>query len=163
MGGSRSPQGSPRAARGRASNGSESLHVRRHQQAHPMTVVEIVERERARLRVIDAAATVALALVVTLGVIGGGAWLLGDSRWIVLPKATPLLVWSVLLAANGVLVWWAVKRLRRDLAQPSVAAAIEREQALRAGALRGVIEVYRGNALARRADRMLATTLSDRG
>ncbi|MEX2154859.1 MAG: hypothetical protein WD825_16065 [Gemmatimonadaceae bacterium] len=128
-----------------------------------MTVVEIVERERARLRVIHAAATVALALVVTFAAIGGGAWLLGDSRWIALPKATPLLVWSVIAVANGALLWWAIKRLSRDLAQPSVAAAIEREQTLRAGALRGVIEVYGGNALARRADRMLAATLTDRG
>ena len=128
-----------------------------------MTVVEIVERERARLRVVDAAAAIALALVVTSAVIGAGAWLLGESRWIVLPRATPLLVWSVLALANGAVVWWTAKRLRRELAQPSVAAAIEREQTLRAGALRGVIEVADRTALARRADRALAATLSDRG
>ena len=128
-----------------------------------MTVVEIVERERARLRVVDAAATVALALVVTSAVIGAGAWLLGQSRWIVLPRATPLLVWSVLAGANGAIAWWAARRLRRELAQPSVAAAIEREQTLRAGALRGVIEVADRTALSRRADRALASTLSDRG
>jgi len=128
-----------------------------------MTVVEIVERERARLRIVDAAGSVALALVVTSAVIGAGAWLLGESRWIVLPRVTPLVVWTVLALADGAVVWWAVKRLRRELAQPSVAAAIEREQTLRAGALRGVIEVAHRTALARRADRTLAATLSQRG
>jgi len=128
-----------------------------------MTVVEIVERERARLRAVDAAAAVAFALVVTAGVIGAGAWLLGESRWIALPRVTPLLVWSVLVLANGAVVWWTSQRLRRDLARPSVAAAIEREQTLRAGALRGVIEVANTNAIARRADRLLVRQLADRG
>jgi len=128
-----------------------------------MTVVQIVERERARLRVIDAAAALALALVVTFAVIGGGAWLLGESRWIALPRATPFLVWSLLVLANALVAWWAIRRLHRELAQPSVAAAIEREQTLRAGALRGVIEVADRNALARRADRVLASKLENRG
>ena len=106
-----------------------------------MTVVELVERERSRLRTVDIAATVGIAVVVTLAVIGAGAWLLGESRWIALPRITPLLVWSLLLGGNALVIWWAVRRLREDLARPSVAAAIEREQTLRAGALRGVIEV----------------------
>lgn len=128
-----------------------------------MTVIEIVERERARLRVVDTAAVLALALVVTSAVIGAGAWLLGESRWIALPRVTPMLVWSVLAFANGAVLWWAVRRFGRELARPSVAAAIEREQTLRAGALRGVIEVADTNAIARRADRALATTLAGRG
>lgn len=128
-----------------------------------MTVVEIVERERARLRVVDAGATLAFALVVTTTLLGVGAWLLGQSRWIVLPRVTPLLVWSALALANGAVIWWAVRRLRGVLARTSVAAAIEREQTLRAGALRGVIEIADRNAIARRADRALVTQLSDRG
>jgi hypothetical protein len=128
-----------------------------------MTVVEIVERERARLRVVDVAAALALAFTVTATVIGAGAWLLGESRWIALPRETPMLVWSVLAIANGAIIYLATKRLSRELAQPSVAAAIEREQTLRAGALRGVIEVADSTALARRADRALVTQLSGRG
>jgi hypothetical protein len=128
-----------------------------------MTVVEIVERERARLRVVDVAAALALAFIVTATVIGVGAWILGESRWIALPRATPLLVWSVLVIANGAVISLATKRLSRELAQPSVAAAIEREQTLRAGALRGVIEVADTTALARRADRALVAKLSGRG
>jgi hypothetical protein len=128
-----------------------------------MTVVEMVERERARLRVVDVAAALALALVVTTAVIGAGAWLLGESRWIALPRATPFLVWSALAIANGAVIYVATKRLSRELAQPSVAAAIEREQTLRAGALRGVIEVADSTALARYADRSLVARLSGRG
>jgi hypothetical protein len=128
-----------------------------------MTVIQIVERERARLRMMDIGAAVAVALVVTLFVVGAGAWLLADGRWIGLPRGTPFLVWSVLLVADGAIVWWAMRRLRRELARPAVAAAIEREQTLRAGALRGVIEVADRNAIARRADKVLATTLADRG
>ena len=128
-----------------------------------MTVIQIVERERARLRVVDIGGAIALALVVTLVVIGAGAWMLADGRWIGLPRGTPLLIWSVLLIADAAVIGWAARRLRRELARPAVAAAIEREQTLRAGALRGVIEVADRNALTRRADKVLATTLSDRG
>lgn len=128
-----------------------------------MTVVEIVHRERTRLRAVDIAAAVALALVATLTIVGLGAWLLGESRWISLPRATPLLVWSLLAAANGAVLWWAARRLRVQLTAPSVAAGIEREQTLRAGALRGVIEVANASAIARRADRSLSEHLSRRG
>jgi hypothetical protein len=128
-----------------------------------MTVVEYVERERARLRWLDAAATVALALIATFAIVGAGAWLLGDARWIALPRVTPLLVWIALFAANGLVIGWALRRARHDLARPSVAAAIEREQTMRAGALRGVIEVADKGALGRRTDERLATQLASRG
>ena len=113
-----------------------------------MTVVEIVERERARLRTLDAAVALAFVLVVTFTVIGAGALLLAGSRWIALPRVTPLLVWSALVLANGAVLWWAFRRMRRELARSSVAAVIEREQTLRAGALRGVMEIQNRNALA---------------
>jgi hypothetical protein len=41
-----------------------------------VTVVEIVERERARLRMADAATTLAVALFLTTAIVLGGAWLL---------------------------------------------------------------------------------------
>ena len=128
-----------------------------------MTVVQIVDRERSRLRAIDTAAAAALALLVSFVIVGGGAWLLGESRWIALPRAIPALVWSLLIVANVVIIWVAVRRLRRELAQPAVAAAIEREQTLRAGALRGVIEIADRNAIARRADRLLSERLGGGG
>jgi hypothetical protein len=128
-----------------------------------MTVVEFVERERTRLRLLDTVAAVALALVATFAIVGLGAWMLGDARWIGMPRVMPLLVWVALVGANTFVVTWALRRARRDLAQPSVAAAIEREQTMRAGALRGVIEVAGNGALGRRADERLATQLASRG
>ena len=128
-----------------------------------MTVVELVERERARLRVLDAVATVALSLIVSVVVVGAGAWLLGESRWIALPRALPVLVWATLLIANVAVIGWAVVQLRRKLARPAVAAAIEREQTLRAGALRGVMELNGDSPIARRVDQSLAAQLALRG
>ncbi|HYC52283.1 MAG TPA: hypothetical protein VEB19_14320 [Gemmatimonadaceae bacterium] len=128
-----------------------------------MTVAQLVERERSRLRTVDIAATIGIAIVVTLALVGAGAWLLGGSRWIALPRFMPLVVWMLLVAANGAVLVWALRRLRGELARPSVAAAIEREQTLRAGALRGVIEVSNSSAIARRADRALSVQLATRG
>ena len=128
-----------------------------------MTVVEIVERERARLRATHVAALVALTVATTALVVGAAAWLLADARWIVLPRATPLVVWLVVISVDTMLVTWAIRRVRAELARASIAAAIEREQELRAGALRGVLEVGQQSALARRADRALADRLADRG
>src|SRR5688500_11246517 len=128
-----------------------------------MTVAELVERERSRLRLVDIVATIALALVATIAVVGASAWLLAESRWISLPRAIPLLVWVALVIANGAVLWWAARRLGAELARPSVAAAIEREQTLRAGALRGIMEVASDNSLGRRADRALSDQLRTRG
>ena len=128
-----------------------------------MTVVELVERERARLRVLDVVATVALALIVSVVVVGAGAWLLGESRWIALPRALPVLVWATLLIANVAVIGWAMVRVRSKLARPAVAAAIEREQTMRAGALRGVMELNGDSSIARRADQSLAGQLALRG
>jgi hypothetical protein len=125
-----------------------------------MTVIHLVERERARLRLVHAATVVALIAVATLVVLGLGAWLLAGNRWITLPRGTPFAVWAALVAADAAVVAWAVRRLRRDLARPAVAAAIEREQTLRAGELRGVMEVGETSAIARRADERLARRLS---
>src|SRR4051812_20008238 len=93
LGGSRGAQGTSRAARGGAAHGGEPVYVCRDESTTAMTVIELVERERARLRVVDVIATVAVALALTAVIIGLGAWLLGQSRWINLPRATPFLVW----------------------------------------------------------------------
>ena len=127
-----------------------------------MTVIQLVERERERLRSSNRVLAASLVVAVTTIVIGAGAWLLGGSRWIALPRATPVLVWAVLIALNALAAWLVWTRGRRTLAQSSVAAAIEEEQDLRAGALRGVIEVP-GSAIVRRVDRLMAGHLEGRG
>lgn len=127
-----------------------------------MTVIELVERERARLRVSDAASAVALHALVSAAVVGVGAWILGGTRWIALPRITPALVWAALVGANLAVAAWTRRRASHRQTRSSVAAEMEREQSMRAGALRGVIEVA-DTALARRTDRILATRLSTRG
>jgi hypothetical protein len=127
-----------------------------------MTVIQLVERERARLRASNRIMVAAAIVAVTASVVGGGAWLLGGSRWIALPRATPVLVWAALVALNAVAAWFLWTRGRTALAQSSVAAAIETEQDLRAGALRGVIEVPE-SAIVRRTDRAMAGKLETLG
>ncbi len=127
-----------------------------------MTVIQLVERERAKLRVSNMVTTAAAIVLLSTVIVGGGAWLLGGARWIALPRATPVLIWIVLIGVNAAAAWWLVQRARRHLARSSVAAAIEAEQDLRAGALRGVIEVPE-SAIARRANEVIAGTLVSRG
>ncbi len=123
-----------------------------------MTVVELVERERARLRRLYVLAGAALAIGATCALLAAAASALGGARWIGLPRGTPFLVWLGVVVADAAVVVWTIRRLDRRATRHSVAAAIEREQLLRAGSLRGVIEVAESGALGRRA----AATLSER-
>jgi hypothetical protein len=123
-----------------------------------MTVVELVDRERARLRRLYVLAGAALAVGATCVLLAVGASALGSARWISLPRGTPFAIWLVVLIADAAVVAWTVRRLGRRATRQSVAAAIEREQLLRAGSLRGVIEVADSGALGRKA----AASLSER-
>jgi hypothetical protein len=127
-----------------------------------MTVIQLVERERAKLRASNFVTTVGAIVLLSTVIVGGGAWLLGGARWIALPRATPVLIWVALIGLNAAAAWWLVQRARRHLARATVAAAIEAEQDMRAGALRGVIEVAE-SAIARRADQAIAGKLASRG
>ena len=102
-----------------------------------MTPLEFVERERARLRRLHIIAGASLALAVTFAVLALGVLVLGDARWIALPRSAPFVVWLVIGALDMAVIVWSLRRLRGDVTRAGVAATIEREQALRAGALRG--------------------------
>ena len=125
-----------------------------------MTIVDLVDRERARLRRMHMLGGVALAVGVTALLLALGASTLGSARWMVLPRGVPFLVWLLIAAANLLVVLWTVRRLDRRATRQSVAAAIEREQALRSGALRGVIEVADSGALGRRAAAVVGERLA---
>jgi len=128
-----------------------------------MTVLELVDRERARLRRLHVLVGVALAIGATSLVFAAGASILGGSRWMSLPRPVPFLVWLVLVAADAAVVWWTIRRLATRATRNSVAAAIEREQSMRAGALRGVIEVADSGALGRRAAAAVSQKLAPAG
>jgi hypothetical protein len=124
-----------------------------------VTPLQLVERERRRLRGAYGAAGVALLLAVTVALLALGIIILGRARWIALPRALPFIVWGAVIALNAVLAVWAWRWVRRAVARPAVAAAIEHERALRAGSLRGVLEVGERGALAQRASKQLVARL----
>ncbi|HVX40025.1 MAG TPA: hypothetical protein VHB25_10665, partial [Gemmatimonadaceae bacterium] len=128
-----------------------------------MTIHELVERERTRLRRLHLIGGLALALGATALVLALGASMLGGARWMALPRPVPVLVWLVIAAADVAIVLFTARRLDRRATQQSVAAAIEREQAMRAGALRGVLEVSDSGALGRRAAASIAEQLAPAG
>jgi hypothetical protein len=124
-----------------------------------MTVAEFVERERTRLRRVHLVTAAALVVAATALVVVVGVLVLGGSRWLTLPRAMPFVVWLLLVVVNAVVARWAWQRLVRGAARDRVAAEIEREQALRAGALRGAIETAQSGALGRHAAAGMANRL----
>ncbi|HEY4216282.1 MAG TPA: Ig-like domain-containing protein [Gemmatimonadaceae bacterium] len=116
-----------------------------------MTVIELVDRERARLRRMHLLAGVALAIGATCLFVALGASALGSARWMTLPRPLPFVVWLLVLAGDALIVMWTMRRLARRTTRHSVAETIEREQSLRAGSLRGAMEVGQSGALGRHA------------
>jgi hypothetical protein len=116
-----------------------------------MTVLELVDRERARLRRMHLMAGIALAVGATCLLLAIGASALGGARWMALPRGVPFVVWLLVLAADVAVIVWTTRQLERRTTRSSVAAAIEREQTLRSGSLRGALEVGNSGALGRRA------------
>jgi hypothetical protein len=114
-----------------------------------MTVVDLVDRERNRLSRLIAAAGGAAAVGCAALLLAAGVILLGRARWIDLPRVAPFVVWTgVALVATGA-VWWTRRRLVRDASRHGLALEVEREQSLRAGAVRGALEVATAGALGR--------------
>jgi hypothetical protein len=128
-----------------------------------MTVLELVDRERARLRRLHVLLGLAAAVGATCLLLTLGASALGSARWMALPRIVPFLVWLFVVGANVAVVMWTARRLDRRTTRQSVAATIEREQALRAGALRGALEVGESGALGRRAAAAVSEKLAPAG
>jgi len=128
-----------------------------------MTILELVERERTRLRRLHVIVGLGLTLGATAVVLALGTFALGGARWISLPRGVPFLIWAVVAAVDVAVVAWTARRLERRTGRRDVAAAIEREQAMRAGQLRGALEVANSGALGRRAADMIASRLAPAG
>jgi len=128
-----------------------------------MTVQERIRIERARLARLSTLAVVAVALATLAVLLAAGVLILGSSRWIALPAATPFVVWGVALCAAAAISLLALRRVRRDTSVATLASEIERERALRRGSLLGVLELGDSSPLARAAERRLAGTLGETG
>ncbi len=70
----------------------------------------------------------------------------------------PYAVWLLIVGANGAMIVMTAGWLRHRGTRDGIAVAIERERALRVGALRGVLEVGESGALGRHA----ATAMAER-
>ena len=118
-----------------------------------MTVIELVARERSRMGRVVALRGGAVAVAAVAVVLALGALALGGGRWMALPAVLPFLAWGLAAAVLTVLAWITLRQLRRDTATTRIATAIEHERRLRAGSLRGALEVAETGALGPRGSR----------
>jgi hypothetical protein len=128
-----------------------------------MTPLEFVERERVRLRRLHIIAGASMALAITFTALALAALFFGNARWIALPRSAPFAVWLIIAVLDATVIVWSWRRLRGDVTRGGVAATIEREQSLRAGALRGALEVADRGALGRHAASEMSTRLRGAG
>lgn len=126
-----------------------------------MSVLELVHRESRRLQRAAWLARVLVPLAASIGLLTAAATYLAEGRWLSAPPFLPLLAWSVALGAAwgvGVLI---SRRLRARSTPTAVAAAIEREQGLRRGAITGLLEVAGSGVFADHASGVLGAALKD--
>ena len=127
-----------------------------------MTVIDLVNHERGRISRLIAAAGGAAALGCAALLLAAGVVLLGRARWIDLPRVAPFVVWlAVAIVAVGA-IWWTRRRLARDASVSGLAFEVEREQSLRAGALRGALEVASSGTLGRYNAEQVAKRLREK-
>jgi hypothetical protein len=124
------------------------------------TLDERLAREQATLRARSMAAVVLAVIGIVALALVASAWLMADGRWMTLPRAVPIAMWVGALASAAGLAWALRQRNADVLSLTSLAAAIEREQALRAGSLRGALEVAGSGVLGARASQDVARKLA---
>src|SRR5688500_15903168 len=114
-----------------------------------MTLSEIVERERrliARRLTFSATALIAAG---AFALLIAAIFLLGESRWLALPRALPFVVWAAVLLGLVFAIRFVTRRRATESSVPTIAHAFESEHHLRDGALRGALEVSERGALGR--------------
>lgn len=126
-----------------------------------MTVLDLVDRERGRISRLIAAAGGAAAIGVAAILLAAGVILFGQARWIDLPRVLPFVFWIAVAAVVVGGVWWTRRRLSRDASRAGLAFEVEREQSLRAGALRGALEVANQGTLGRYNAEQVARRLAE--
>src|SRR5450759_2183189 len=94
-----------------------------------------------------------------LHLLAAAAIMLGGARWLALPRATPIAVWIVLLSVDLAALLFTRALVRQRTSVATVAKQLEQEQSLRAGSVRGTLEVADTGALGRRAAADLSSRL----
>lgn len=123
-----------------------------------MTVGQIIARERSRLRIALVTRGVALALAIGFVLLAASTIALGGARWITRPSA-PMGAWLLVAVVLAVLVVLSWREGRRRASASAIAAAIERERTMRAGSLRGALEVDSSGPLGQLAAKRMASEL----
>lgn len=116
--------------------------------------------EQRALRWRATSAVVLLAVAALLAVLAMLVLALGGGRWMAWPRAMPVFGWLSAIAGAGTLARWHFARQAQALSMASLAGTIEREQRLRAGSLRGALEVAGSGALGARAAQDVASRLA---
>lgn len=124
------------------------------------TLDERLQAERSGLRRRSLAAVAFGIVAVAATAVAVGTVILGSGRWMELPRVVPFLFWVVTIGAAWFIADWVTKRDNGALAGSALAGTIEHEQGLRAGSLRGALEVGRTGALGQRAAADVARRLS---
>jgi hypothetical protein len=117
----------------------------------PMTLLDRVRREARELTWRSRGVHASAAVAVLLLVVALGAWLLTDGRWLAWPRGIPLLVWLVAAAFAALAFRLTGARVPVPSSAEGLALGIEREQGLRAGSLRGALEIGDQGVLGARA------------
>jgi hypothetical protein len=128
-----------------------------------MTVLQLVDRERTRLRAAVTLVGLGLAAAVTAAVLTLATLVFGDARWIALPRPLPLVAWAVVAGLIAGAAWRTLQVLRRRASRSAVATEIEQERSLRLGSLRGALEVSDAGVLGRRGAQQLGDRLQREG
>jgi hypothetical protein len=124
-----------------------------------MTLLDIVERERRKVARHLGVASVAWVIAGVLVVLLIATFMLGNARWLSLPRIAPFAVWLVMLGGGWFAFQWLRRRSRSESSVAALARAVEDERRLRAGSLRGVLEVANSGALGRLGAEQMAAHL----
>lgn len=116
-----------------------------------------MERQALRTRFIGTLALVGAAAVAVVFALG--AWLLAESRWLLLPRGVPILIWLAGAGLAAGAVYWLRRREGDKQSVKAIAAEIENEQGLRRGSLRGALEVGSQGVFGAHAAQMVAAKL----
>jgi hypothetical protein len=129
-----------------------------------MTIAQLVHREQKALFRVHVAATIAVSFATLAALLAIASVTLGGARWMTLPRVLPFVIWLVIIAAI-VAGWMLLLRIfAHEATLAKVSTAVEREQSLRAGSVRGTMEVADSGSLGRKAaDAMLVKLNASNG
>jgi hypothetical protein len=126
-----------------------------------VSVVALVERERAWVGRLITGWGIGIAVAGACAALGLGVFAFGQGRWMELPAPLPIVAWVLVAAFVGLAASLTARRLAAEATRRRVALAIEHDRVLRRGALRGALEVGDTGALGRRGAEQLRSRIAD--